>query len=216
MLCQRFLELPGGLGVAVVVVGAARIDALFNRLHQCGARTERYLLTDESVVANGTRRPIFCKSGITMETMRRMAEGTPVTKDTAIKICEATGRRLDDCFRKVREDHGLAEGTVKRIRTALSPIFSTAVKKELLLKNPVTNATNPRDAEVEEYPLLSPLRMVCRCFILPEGCNPCLFYLRNLLYLIRSRNHGSCFCRRPAGALSTPSTIFMGGALTMT
>ena len=30
--------------------------------------------------------------------------------------------------------------------------------------------------------------MVCRDFILPEGCNPCLFFLlfnlRNLLYLI--------------------------------
>lgn len=34
-------------------------------------------------------------------------------------------------------------GTIKRIRTALSPIFSTAVKKELLLKNPVTHATTP-------------------------------------------------------------------------
>ena len=28
--------------------------------------------------------------------------------------------------------------------------------------------------------------MVCRYFILPEGCKPCLFYLRNLLYLISS------------------------------
>ena len=26
--------------------------------------------------------------------------------------------------------------------------------------------------------------MVCRYFILPESCKPCLFYLRNLLYLI--------------------------------
>ena len=26
--------------------------------------------------------------------------------------------------------------------------------------------------------------MVCRYFILPEGYKPCLFYLRNLLYLI--------------------------------
>lgn len=107
------------------------------------------------MVAIGTRRPIFRKSGVTMETMRRMAEGTPVTKDTAIKICDATDRRLGDCFRKVQEDHGLTEGTVKRIRTALSPIFSTAVKKELLLKNPVTNATNPKDAEVEEHPFLA-------------------------------------------------------------
>ena len=34
-------------------------------------------------------------------------------------------------------------GAIKRVCTALSPIFSTAVKKELLLKNPVTHATMP-------------------------------------------------------------------------
>ena len=136
-------------------INTARIDALFNKLHQCGARTERYLLTDKPLLANGTRRPIFRKSGITMETMHRMAEGTPVTKDTAVRVCEAAGRRLGDCFQKVQEDHGLAEGTVKRVRTALSPIFSTAVKKELILKNPVTNATNPKDAEVKEHPFLN-------------------------------------------------------------
>ena len=28
------------------------------------------------------------------------------------------------------------------------------MKKELLLKNPVTNATNPKDAEVEDHPFL--------------------------------------------------------------
>lgn len=31
--------------------------------------------------------------------------------------------------------------SVARIRTALSPIFSTAVKKEIICKNPVFNAT---------------------------------------------------------------------------
>lgn len=135
-------------------INTARIDALFNKLHQCGARTERYTLTDETLLAKGTRRPIFRKCGITMETLHRMAEGTPVTRDTAVRVCEAVGRRLGDCFQKVQENHGLSEGTVKRVRTALSPIFSTAVKKELLLKNPVTNATNPKDAEVKEHPFL--------------------------------------------------------------
>ncbi len=135
-------------------INTARIDALFNKLHQCGARTERYLLTDETLLASGTRRPLFRKSGVTMDTMHRMAEGIPVTKETALKICEAAGVRLGDCFQKMQEDRGLAEGTVKRVRTALSPIFSTAVKKELLLKNPVTNATNPKDAEAKEHPFL--------------------------------------------------------------
>lgn len=164
-------------------INTARIDALFNKLHQCGARTERYLLTDETLLANGTRRPLFRKSGVTMETMHRMAEGTPVTKDTALKICEAAGVRLGDCFQKVLEDRGLAEGTVKRVRTALSPIFSTAVKKELLLKNPVTNATNPKDAEVKEHPFLdaAQCREVLR--LADDFTNPQLTRIvRTLLY----------------------------------
>ena len=33
--------------------------------------------------------------------------------------------------------------------------------------------------------MLSPFRMVCRNFILPDFCKPCLFFLRNLLYLIK-------------------------------
>lgn len=40
-------------------------------------------------------------------------------------------------------------GTIKRIHTALSPIFSTAVKKVLLQKNPVTNTTTPAGEEKE-------------------------------------------------------------------
>lgn len=164
-------------------INTARIDALFNKLHQCGARTERYLLTDETLLANGTRRPLFRKSGVTMETMHRMAEGTPVTKDTALKICEAAGVRLGDCFQKVLEDRGLAEGTVKRVRTALSPIFSTAVKKELLLKNPVTNATNPKDTEGKEHPFLdaAQCREVLR--LADDFTNPQLTRIvRTLLY----------------------------------
>jgi len=164
-------------------INTARIDALFNKLHQCGATTERYILIDADILANGTRRPIFRKSGVTMETMRRMAEGTPVTKDTAVKICEATGRRLGNCFRKVQEDHGLSEGTVKRIRTALSHIFSTAVKKELLLKNPVTNATNPKDAETEERPFLDAAQCRELLRLVDDFTNPQIpRIIRTLLY----------------------------------
>ena len=35
--------------------------------------------------------------------------------------------------------------------------------------------------------MLSPFRMACRNFILPDFCKPCLFFLRNLLYLIAGR-----------------------------
>lgn len=136
-------------------INTARIDSLFNKLHKYGAVMEMYVMTDPSIIAKGTRRPIFRKCGVTMLTMQRMDKGYSVSKDTALKLCEATGRRLPDCFKKVQESHALSEGTVKRVRTALSPIFSTAVKKELISRNPVMHATNPKDAEPKEHPFLN-------------------------------------------------------------
>ena len=67
--------------------------------------------------------------------------------------------------------------------TALSPIFSTAVKKELLLKNPVTNATNPKDTEGKEHPFLdaAQCREVLR--LADDFTNPQLTRIvRTLLY----------------------------------
>ena len=135
-------------------ITTARIDQLFHFLHEHGATRERYILKDESVIAYGTRRPIHRKSGVALETMQRLSEGKSVLKETAQKIADAAGRSLSDCFSKVIEESRLDSGTVARVRTALSPIFSTAVKKEMLAKNPVMNATTPKD-EPEEQPYLN-------------------------------------------------------------
>lgn len=135
-------------------ITTARIDQLFHLLHEHGATRERYILKDESVIAYGTRRPIHRKSGVALETMQWLSEGKSVLKETAQKIADAAGRSLSDCFSKVIEESRLDSGTVARVRTALSPIFSTAVKKEMLAKNPVMNATTPKDAP-EEQPYLN-------------------------------------------------------------
>lgn len=78
-----------------------------------------------------------------LNTVKSCVDGTPVLKDTAQRLADAIGRKLGDAFIREEAGGGLDVGTIKRVRTALSPIFSTAVKKELLLKNPVTHATTP-------------------------------------------------------------------------
>lgn len=130
-------------------INTARIDALFNELHRDGRTRETYRLRDVSTLEYGTRRPLARKSGVNMNTLRTLGEGGTVVKETAIKIADALGVKLKDIFIAEEIGGGLDVGTIKRIRTALSPIFSTAVKKELLLKNPVTNATTPAGEEKE-------------------------------------------------------------------
>lgn len=130
-------------------INTARIDALFNELHRDGRKKETYKLRDAATLEYGTRRPLVRKSGVNMNTLRTLGNGGTVIKETAERIAEALGVKLKDVFIAEEIGGGLDVGTIKRIRTALSPIFSTAVKKELLLKNPVTNATTPAGEEKE-------------------------------------------------------------------
>jgi len=130
-------------------INTSRIDALFNQLFRDGRIRETYRLRDISTLEYGTRRPLSRKSGVNMNTIRTLGNGGTVMKDTAERLATALGKKLKEIFVVEEIGGGLDVGTVKRVRTALSPIFSTAVKKELLLKNPVTNATTPAGVEKE-------------------------------------------------------------------
>jgi integrase len=132
-------------------INTARIDALFNELYRDGRKKETYKLRNVATLEYGTRRPLARKSGVNMNTLRTLGNGGTVIKETAEKIAGALGVKLKDVFIAEEIGGGLDVGTIKRIRTALSPIFSTAVKKELLLKNPVTNATTPSGEEKERF-----------------------------------------------------------------
>lgn len=130
-------------------INTARIDALFNELFRHGRKREMYQLRDPNFIPEGTRRPVSRSSKVNLNTVKTCIQGVPVMRDTAERLAATLSMKLKDAFIKVETtDTGLDEGSIKRVRTALSPIFSTAVKKELLLKNPVTNATTPSCGEV--------------------------------------------------------------------
>lgn len=136
-------------------INTARIDALFNELFRHGRKREMYQLRDPDLIPEGTRRPVSRSSKVNLNTVKTCIQGVPVMRDTAERLAATLSMKLKDVFIKVETaDTGLDEGSIKRVRTALSPIFSTAVKKELLLKNPVTNATTPSCGEVTEKEFL--------------------------------------------------------------
>ena len=146
-------------------VTTARVDELFNLLLKNGRTTETYRLKDPSCLPKGTWRPMVRKSGVTLPTLREAARGTPVTKPTAEKIAAAIGKPLKEAFALEKKGGGLDPQTIIRVRTALSPIFSTAVKKEIMFKNPVANATSPKRDEKEKL------------FLDTEGCKQLLTVL---------------------------------------
>lgn len=135
-------------------INTAKIDSLFNELLKSGSRKELYKLKDAELIPVGTRRPVSRMSGVNLNTVKTCIDGIPVLKETAISLSKALSMNLGDAFSKIDEIKGLDVGTIKRVRTALSPIFSTAIRKELLLKNPVTHATTPT-AEIKEKEFLN-------------------------------------------------------------
>lgn len=135
-------------------INTARIDALFSELYRHGRKRELFQLRDPNFIPEGTRRPVSRRSKVNLNTVKTCIQGVPVLRDTAERIADTLGMKLKDAFMKIETEDGLDVGTIKRVRTAMSPIFSTAVKKELLLKNPVTNATTP-GAEPKEKAFLN-------------------------------------------------------------
>lgn len=162
-------------------INTARIDALFNELHRHGSKREMYVLKDETLLSYGCRRPLSRKSGLTMNTLRDMANGKPVMRSTAEKVAQVCGKTLKQAFTLTESRGELEDGTIARIRTALSPIFSTAVKKELLLKNPVINATTPKDTDIEERVYLDAEHCKKLLTIINEFNNPQLTRLIRIL-----------------------------------
>ena len=162
-------------------INTARIDALFNELHRHGSKREMYILKDTSLLAHGYRRPLSRKSGVNMNTLRDMANGKAVMRSTAERVAQACGGTLKQAFTLAESGGSLEDGTIARVRTALSPIFSTAVKKELLLKNPVMNATTPKDTDTKERAYLNAEQCKELLTIINEFSNPQLTRLIRVL-----------------------------------
>ena len=162
-------------------INTAKIDRLFNELFTNGRLAESYRLKDVDTLGWGVRRPLSRRTGLCMGTLQTLGTGGTVTKRKAEKIAQALGKNLGDLFVMVNSGGGLQVGTIKRIRTALSPIFSTAVKKELIVKNPVTNATTPSSGEEKQKEFLDADQCRALLEVLDELVSPQLTKLIRML-----------------------------------
>lgn len=162
-------------------INTAKIDRMFNELYTNGRLMELYQLKDVQTLAHGTRRSLARRTGVSMDTLQRLYEGGASTKQKVEKIAQGLGKNLGEVFVRVKGGGGLEVSTIKRVRTSLSAIFSTAVKKELILKNPVTNATTPSSGEDTEKEFLDADQCRHLLEVLDELTNPQLKRLIKML-----------------------------------
>ncbi len=125
-------------------ISTARLDEMFNYLKRDGGHRAYYALIDTNSIPIGTRRETAKLVGIQENIIYRLTSGGRVNLATAEKISAALGKKRKDLFYLVYEKGGLSASTVGRVRGAVSAIFTTAVRKGMLEKNPVANTTPPK------------------------------------------------------------------------
>jgi integrase len=80
---------------------------------------------------------------------RTRKAGKSTSRDTAQKLAAYYGLEVGQAFEYKREPSPLSPVTVNRIAVTISAIFTSLVKAEVLIKNPVTNATKPETGEMK-------------------------------------------------------------------
>ena len=123
----------------------AMLDALFAELRKSGRTKDTYKLIEGCSLPKGSKdgnnsiSGISRRTGIARATIQRLSDGRGIEKGNAEKIAAALNVRFDDMFISDMQDRSLEESSISRIRRCLSAIFTAAVQKEIMRRNPVAN-----------------------------------------------------------------------------
>lgn len=96
-------------------------------------------------VFDGVQRVSFCKrAGIDKASLYYVLRGDACRRQNAEKIAAALEMPFDKVFADVTKKPGLSGASVNKIKLNLSAIFTAAVKKEIMRRNPCKLVTPPK------------------------------------------------------------------------
>ena len=138
------------------------LDEIMKRLLQSGNLNRSCVLKKKSAL-QGVNRERFCQENDLGTTCLYAAlKGKAVRKENAQKIADALGLPLDDIFTNASKSSGLTPSSVNKIMQNVSAVFTAAVKKEIIRRNPCSFVSMPR-AKAGERKYLD--RNQCRRFL---------------------------------------------------
>lgn len=125
------------------------LDTLFQNLAVNGRVKDTYRLRDGQELPKGKSNSrltgqmsiseIARQTGLSRHTLQRLSDGHGIEKETAQRIADFLNVRFTDMFVTSVEDRGLRANSVSRIKRCLSSIFTAAVQKEIMRRNPISN-----------------------------------------------------------------------------
>ena len=119
------------------------IDYLLADLQKNGNMETHYRLKDKAIFDGIKRETFYEKAGVSRSILFCTLQGKSIRKGNAEKIAAALGMPLDKVFNN-ESISGLSGATVNKIKLNLSAIFTAAVKKEIMRRNPCKLATPPK------------------------------------------------------------------------
>lgn len=120
------------------------LDSLFAELQKSGNMEQHFRLKDKALF-EGVKRDEFAeKSGINRTTIYTLLRGETVSRATAEKVAAALEMKMDKAFDDMTEQRGLSGASTNKLKLNLSAIFTAAVKKEIMRRNPCKLVTPPK------------------------------------------------------------------------
>jgi integrase len=152
-------------------ITTAHFDELWVRLKENGRSKQFYRLIDSNMITWGSGLSAAQSAGVSERTVYHARGGKNVTEKSANKIAQAFGKNVNEMFTLTDEKVcGLKVNTILDIRNIVSAIFNTAVKKEIITKNPVPYSTPPKQGK-NEKPFLDDSQCIRLLEVLEEHKN---------------------------------------------
>ena len=127
------------------------LDRLFADLQKNGNLETHYRLKDKALFDGIKRETFYEKAGVSRSILFHVIAGKTTRKENAEKIAAALGLKLEQAFDDIGTK-GMTGVTVNKIKLNLSAIFTAAVKKEIMRRNPCKLATPPKvDTKPAEF-----------------------------------------------------------------
>ena len=120
------------------------LDSLFAELQRSGNMERHFRLKDKALCDGIKRDELARKAGVERSTLYAMLKGGTVSLATAEKIAAALDMKLEKAFDDMTEKRGLSGASTNKLKLNLSAIFTAAVKKEIMRRNPCKLATPPK------------------------------------------------------------------------
>lgn len=140
----------------------AMLDRLFRDLQTNNNLEVMFRLKDLHTF-DDIKRCAFCEqAGVSTATLHRCLRGERLYRPSAEKIAAALHMRVEQVFEDATPSAALAGSTVNKLKLNVSAIFTAAVKKEILRRNPCLLATPPK---VETKPAAFMDEQQCRQFL---------------------------------------------------